>query len=98
MSQATDYAGVEEAAGFQPSGVSRSVIGVTDTSAQYNVDMRGNGVARTIDERRVQLLPKHVVVCQCTPRNRTRLFCASDERRELADIVKPLEKSVTGLG
>jgi hypothetical protein len=24
MSQATDYAGVEEAAGFQPSGVSRS--------------------------------------------------------------------------
>jgi hypothetical protein len=26
MSQATDYAGVEEAAGFQPSGVSRTEI------------------------------------------------------------------------
>ena|SRR6266568_1751414 len=74
-----------------------SVIGVTDASAQFNVNMRRNGVARAIDERRVQLLSKHEVGGQRTPRNRPRLFCAGDQGRELTDVVEPLEKSVAGL-
>src|SRR5579871_6339118 len=57
-----------------------------------------NGVTRAIDERRVQLLPKHEVAGQCIASNRPRLLAASNQRRELADVVKPLEKPVNGLG
>src|SRR5438270_631700 len=57
-----------------------------------------NGVTRAIDERRVQLLPKHKVAGQAIASNRPRLLAAGNQRRELADVVKPLEKPVTGLG
>src|SRR5437870_801299 len=60
--------------------------------------MRGNWVTRAVDEGRVQLLPKHVVTSQRPARNRSRLFCAGDQRWKLTDIVKPLEKPVTGFG
>src|SRR5579864_2708070 len=82
---------------LHPACVGCGVIGVTDASAEFDVDMRGNGIVRAIDERRVQLLPKHEVTCQRTPRNRPRLLAAGDHGWELADVVKPLEKSVTGL-
>ncbi len=45
MSQATDYAGVEEAAGFQPSGVSLSRAGVRKLRTCVNDQTVSNPIA-----------------------------------------------------
>ncbi len=54
MSQATDYAGVEEAAGFQPSGV--SLIGISDRTTVRKT------ITATNDNAKGNVMPSRIIV------------------------------------